>query len=88
MGTGPFWRTRFVLKSPQKAYRIYKTKRVTSDGEIFGCFQQKKSELRWEIASPCSKNLYLDELAVGGGDGTDMLRRIKKAALRVGPSGH
>jgi hypothetical protein len=35
------------------------------------------------------KNLYLDELAVGGGgDGTDMLRRIKKAALRVGPSGH
>jgi len=32
------------------------------------------------------KNLYLDELAVGGGEGTDMLGRIKKAAVRLGPS--
>jgi hypothetical protein len=31
------------------------------------------------------KNLYLDRLAVGGGDAAGMLRRIKKAAGRVRP---
>jgi hypothetical protein len=37
---------RYVLKSPMKAYRIYKTERVTSDGECVPCLRQKKSELR------------------------------------------
>jgi len=37
---------RYLLKSPQKAYRIYRTERVTRDGEIVPCFKQKKSGLR------------------------------------------
>jgi hypothetical protein len=37
---------RYLLKSPRKAYRIYKTERVTSDGELVPCFRQRKSELR------------------------------------------
>jgi hypothetical protein len=82
---------RYMLKSPRKAYRIYKTNRVTSDGEVVPCFRQKKSELRKGdriTLFHLMKRLYLDELAVAGADGTAMLRRIKKAAARVGPSGH
>jgi hypothetical protein len=89
-GTERFSLTGFVLKSPKSAYRIYKTNRVTSDGEVVPCFRQNKSELRkgdhitlFHLIKP----LYLDELAAGGGDGTGMPRRIKKAAVRVGPSG-
>jgi hypothetical protein len=82
---------RYMSKSPRKAYRIYKTNRVTSDGEVVPCFRQIKSELRkgdYITLFHLMKHLYLDELAVGGGDGAGMLRRIKKAAARVGPSGH
>jgi hypothetical protein len=82
---------RYILKSPRTAYRIYRTERVTSDGEIVPCFRQSKSDLRkGDRITLCHlmKRLYLDELAVGGGEGTDMLRRIKQAAHRVGPSGH
>jgi len=74
---------RYMLKSPRKAYRIYRTERVTPDGEIVPCFRQIKSELRKGdriTLFHLMKGLYLDELAVGGGEGTDMLRRIKKAA--------
>jgi hypothetical protein len=81
---------RYMLKSPRKAYRIYKTSRVTSDGEVVPCFRQMKSELRkgdYITLFHLMKGLYLDELAIGGGDGAGMLRRIKKAAGRVGPSG-
>jgi hypothetical protein len=81
---------RYMLKSPRKAYRIYQTERVTSDGEVVPCFRQRKSELRkgdhitlFHLMKP----LHLDELAVGGADGAGMLRRIKKEAVRVGPSG-
>jgi hypothetical protein len=81
---------RYMLKSPRKAYRIYKTERVTSDGEVVRCFRQKKSVLRKGdqiTLFHLMKDLYLDKLAVGGGDGAGMLRRIKKAADQVGPSG-
>jgi hypothetical protein len=81
---------RYMLKSPRKAYRIYQTERVTSDGEVVPCFRQRKSELRKGdriTLFHLMKGLYLDELAVGGGDGAGMLRRIRKAAGRVGPSG-
>ena len=37
---------RYLLKSPKAAYRIYRTERVTCDGEIVPCFGQRKSELR------------------------------------------
>jgi hypothetical protein len=82
---------RYMLKSPQKAYRIYKTEHVTSDGEVVPCFRQRKSNLRAGdriTLFHLLKGLYLDELAVGGGDGVDMLRRIKRAAVRLGPSGY
>jgi hypothetical protein len=82
---------RYMLKSPQKAYRIYKTEQVTSDGKVVPCFRQRKSDLRAGdriTLFHLLKSLYLDELAMGGGDGVDMLRRIKRAAVRLGPSGY
>jgi hypothetical protein len=42
---------RYLLKSPKKAYRIYKTERMTSDGELVPCFRQRKSQFRRGIAS-------------------------------------
>jgi hypothetical protein len=75
-----------MLKSPQKAYRIYKTNRVTADGELVPCFRQKKSDLRKGdriTLFHLMKQLYLDELAVGGGDGAGMLRRIKRRAVQL-----
>jgi hypothetical protein len=77
---------RYVLKSPKNAYRVYKTERVTSDGECVPCFRQRKSELRKGdriTLFHLMKNLHLDELAAAGGEGTDMMRRIKRAAVRV-----
>jgi hypothetical protein len=37
---------RYLLKSPKNAYRIYKTARITCDGECAPCLRQRKSELR------------------------------------------
>jgi hypothetical protein len=78
---------RYLLKSPQKAYRIYKTERVTADGELVPCFKQKKSELRKGeriiTLFHLMKGLCLDELAAAGGEGTDIMRRIKRAAVLV-----
>jgi hypothetical protein len=37
---------RYMLKSPKCGCRIFKTHRVTADGECVPCFRQKKSELR------------------------------------------
>jgi hypothetical protein len=47
-GTGPPSPTKilYILKSPQKAHRIYKTNKVTSDGESLGPSGKKKSDLR------------------------------------------
>jgi hypothetical protein len=86
-GTERFSLTGFVLKSPRTAYRLYKREQVTS---VRFLAASGKNELR---KGDCitifhlMKNLYLDDRAVGGGDGTDKRRRIKKAAGRVGPSG-
>jgi hypothetical protein len=58
---------RYMLNSPQKAYRIYKTEQVTSDGEILSCFRQRKSDLRAGdriTLFHLMKGLYLDQLAV------------------------
>jgi hypothetical protein len=77
---------RYLLKSPKNAYRIYKTERVTCDGEIVPCFRQKKSELRKGdriTLFHLMKGLDFPELAAAGGEGTDMMRRIKRAAVRV-----
>jgi hypothetical protein len=77
---------RYLLKSPQKAYRIYKTERVTSDGECVPCLRQRKSELRKGdriTLFHLLKGLHFPELAAAGGEGTDIMRRIKRAAVRV-----
>jgi hypothetical protein len=77
---------RYLLKSPQKAYRIYKTNRVTTDGELVPCFKQKKSELRKGdriTLFHLMKGLHFPELAAAGGEGTEMMRRIKRAAVPV-----
>jgi hypothetical protein len=77
---------RYLLKSPRKAYRIYKTERVSSDGEIVPCFRQRKSELRKGdriTLFHLLKRLHLDELAAAGGEGIDVMRRIKRRAVRV-----
>jgi hypothetical protein len=77
---------RYLLKSPQKAYRIYKTERVTADGELVPCFKQKKSELRKGeriTLFHLMKGLHFPELGAAGGEGTEIMRRIKRRAVRV-----
>ena len=77
---------RYLLKSPQKAYRFYRTERVTCDGELVPCFRQKKSELRKGdriTLFHLMKGLRFPELAAAGGEGTDIMRKIKRRAVRV-----
>jgi hypothetical protein len=77
---------RYLLKSPQKAYRIYKTKRITCDGELVPCLRQRKSNLRkgdWITLFHLLKGLHFPELAAAGGEGTDIMRRIKRRAVLV-----
>jgi hypothetical protein len=77
---------RYILKSPQKAYRIYKTKRMNGRGKRVACFRQKKDDLRKGdriTLFHLMKELYLDKLAVAGGDGADMMRRIKRGVVRA-----
>jgi hypothetical protein len=72
---------RYMLKAPRKAYRIYHAKSPRNGGVI--SFRQIKSGLRpgdHVDLFHLLKNLYLDQLAIGGGEGTDVLRRIKRAA--------
>jgi hypothetical protein len=77
---------RYLLKSPKNAYRIYQTERVTSDGECVPCLRQRKSVLRKGdriTLFHLMKGLHFPELAAAGGDGTDMMRRMKRRAVRV-----
>jgi hypothetical protein len=62
-----------MLKSPHTSFRIYNTNKVTSDGESLDCFRQRDPGLFHLV-----KDLYLDQLAVGGGDGTgvDLLQDL------------
>ena len=58
---------RYMLKSPQKAYRIYKTAGSLRTVKFVPCFRQKKSELRNGdriTLFHLMKGLYLDELAM------------------------
>jgi hypothetical protein len=77
---------RYLLKCPKNAYRIYRTERVTCDGELVPCLRQRKSELRKGdriTLFHLLKGLHFPELAAAGGDGTDLMRRIKRRAVRV-----
>jgi hypothetical protein len=78
----------YILKAPKKAYRLYKYEQVTADGEIILRFRQKKDDLRPGerlTLFRLMQNLYLDHLAVAGGQGAEILRRVKRRVLRDVP---
>jgi hypothetical protein len=77
---------RYILKSPRKAYRICKFEKITEDGEVVPGFRQFKSEPKpgdRVTLFRLMKNLTLAQLAVAGGDGTEVMRRIKRRAVLV-----
>ena len=79
----------YVLKAPKKAYRLYKWNTITSDSEIILRFKQKKDDLRPGERLTLFKlmqDLYLDRLALGGGEGAELLRRLKRRVLRDLPN--
>ena len=75
----------YVLKAPKKAYRLFKREFMTADGEVICTFRQKKADFRRGerlTVFGLMQDMYLDQLAVAGGEGTDLLRRIKRRALQ------
>jgi hypothetical protein len=78
----------YILKAPKKAYRLYKWETISPDGEIIPKFKQWKDDLRPGerlTVFRLMKDLYLDQLAVAGGEGADILRRMKRRVLRELP---
>jgi hypothetical protein len=58
---------------------------VTCGGEVAPCLRQKKSQLRKGdriTLFHLMKGLHFPELAAAGGDGTDVMRKIKRRAMR------
>jgi hypothetical protein len=75
----------YVLKAPKKAYRLYKYEQITPDGEILLRFKQKKDDLRPGerlTLFRLMQDMNLDHLALAGGEGADILRRVKRRVLR------
>jgi hypothetical protein len=71
----------YVLKSPRKAYRLFKRELITADGEAICTFRQKKDDFRPGerlTVFRLMQDMYLDQLAVAGGEGVDILRRVKR----------
>jgi hypothetical protein len=71
----------YVLKAPKKAYRLFKRELITADGEVICTFRQKKADFRPGerlTVFRLMQDMYLDQLAVAGGEGTDILRRVKR----------
>ena len=78
----------YVLKAPKKAYRLFKRELITVDGEVIYKFKQKKDDFRpGERLSVfrLMQDMYLDRLAVAGGEGADILRRVKRQVLKFVP---
>jgi hypothetical protein len=78
----------YVLKAPKKAYRLFKREFMTADGEVICTFRQKKGDFRPGerlTVFRLMQDLSLDQLAVAGGEGTDILRRIKRRVLKNVP---
>jgi hypothetical protein len=82
----------YLVKSPSKAYRVSARDRVDrrgqpvtdSDGVILRQFKQGKAKLRHGeriTIFHAMKHLYLDRLAVAGGEGVGLLKRAKLVAL-------
>jgi hypothetical protein len=76
---------RYLLKSPQKAYRIYKTHRTTCDGEVVPCLRQKKSQLRKgdRITLFHLMKAFICPSWLQLAGGTEIMRKIKRRAARV-----
>jgi hypothetical protein len=75
---------RYIVKAPRKAYSIGKHTKIVN-GERHFKFIQNKRDLRPGERIKLlllMKDIYLDQLAMGGGEGSDLLRRIKYEALR------
>lgn len=75
----------YLLKSGKHAYRLGKREIVTPDGEIIPTFYQRKTLLRRGERIrlfQATKHLYLDRIAIAGGEGAAILRRVKRRALR------
>ena len=75
----------YILKAPKKAYRLYKWDTITSDGEIIPKFKQWKDDLRPGerlTLFRLMQDMYLDQLALAGGEGAEILRRLKRRVLR------
>jgi hypothetical protein len=54
---------------------------ITADGEVICTFRQKKDDFRPGerlTVFRLMQDLSLDQLAVAGGEGTDILRRVKR----------
>jgi hypothetical protein len=71
----------YVLKASKKAYRLFKWELITADGEVISKFKQKKDDFRPGerlTVFRLMQDMYLDQLAVAGGEGTVMLRRVKR----------
>jgi hypothetical protein len=74
----------YILKAPRKAYRLFKRELITADGEVIDKFKQKKCDFRpgeHVTVLRLMQDMHLDQLAIAGGEGTDILRRIKRQAL-------
>jgi hypothetical protein len=83
----------YLVKSPYTAYRVSVRDRkddngqpiTDADGVVLQQFKQGKSPLRHGdriVLFHAMKHLYLDKLAVAGGDGTGILRTAKRIALK------
>jgi hypothetical protein len=71
----------YILKSPTNSYRIANWYRRTKSGERRYGFKQNKDELRLGervTLFHLMKNMRLDELAMGGGEGARLLRNAKR----------
>lgn len=83
----------YMLKAPMLGYRVivYDRKAANGDwltnehGEVLRGFDQKKQKLRPGerlTLFHAMKNLRLDEFAISGGMGVEIMRRIRRSALR------
>jgi hypothetical protein len=71
----------YMLKAPKKAYRLFKYEQITPDGEILLRFKQKKDDLRPGerlTLFRLMQDMNLDHLALAGGEGAEILRRMKR----------
>ena len=75
----------YIMKAPKKAYRVFKYEQITPDGEILLRFRQKKDDLRPGERLTLFRlmtDMNLDHLALAGGEGAEILRRVKRRALK------